>query len=339
MRKYPSSDPNVIEILPDEDASKIGSKIPQGWNKTKITDYIINGREKMLSYYLNHFQKTETIEKLKGGKKSAKEVLKCLNSISIRVYLSYISTPKKGGAFQWVNKDEPFVINVNWFWFNDDLSDKDFKYIDDAFKGKFKQLSESDFYDSLIHEGGHCVQIYLTLLDEMNKSDIKDCTYYDKDKWKELGSQNSYILDGEENFARLQVIRKELGLSGNKRNDELVRAFENKVNTGAFKSPNVEITIDDDKLYFIDTQDPKLSKIKNMPNPEPQDIENWMEERIKYEGKTIGHDMCWLFVSYSQVLPYDDKYRIAVDLSRISQLNREWVKADTDKNSVVRNTG
>ena len=58
------------------------------------------------------------------------------------------------------------------------------------------------------------------------KVDI-DCTYYDKENpWKNL-SHNSYIMSGGENFARIQIIRKQLGLSGNKHNDELVRTLEN----------------------------------------------------------------------------------------------------------------
>ena len=198
--------------------------------KEKMEGVIKGSMIKAKNHYIKWYSNPMTINKLPLNEQPKLTVLRdtFIPSIdySINYDKSFTDSKDVQDAYAFVSSNTPNLIylNVYNFWTGD-------------FKG------EVGLYDTITHEMSHCIDYFL------NENGV---TLYQKTSnlSNQIGA-DSYIMNDQEQFARLSTLRRQFDVPPMATYQELADIFSNAIKTNKIQSKDFSISVSADKKYLI----------------------------------------------------------------------------------------
>jgi hypothetical protein len=231
----------------------------------QINELIRNESKKVKDYYQQHYSKPDIVDKFEN-KNNINDIKKFITTIKYRLY------SENSGKFGFVTKDKPSIINLN---------------IKNLFtkQGNNTVPKGSLLYDTILHEMAHSIDYRMKELGE--KTITQSSGYYSPS-----GEKDSYVQSEMETFARIQRLRKILGLSPTANGYDIKEKLSQFIKSKKLTLPNVRIygSNSPDGLLFYPTQRSKgiLSDLWGFYSP------------MKINGTSVP-DIAALFAKYSLI--------------------------------------
>jgi len=298
----------------------VNPKIDPQWYKR-----LSEQRQKAIEYYIDWLSKSDTQKKLKNSKSLEKIKTVIYNAIIIGITepLQKGWTSSKG-ATAFVFDDESNHIH---YFVDGDLQ------------------SDERILKTLIHEIGHLIDFQLKKLGEKtiygNDHKCDGVSKVDR-RGDDYTSSNTYVEQGTENYARLQVIRKTLGLNPIETSQSFIDKFFKKLQSRELKflfdfslnklTPMTKLTWSGQETYtgFVLIPINNKTKIKIQVNTEVWGDDFWDNKKEKkdrveflyvYKGDTAITDFGYLFAQYSEIT----KEGLIINIDDICKINNEVV--------------
>lgn len=198
--------------------------------KEKMEGVIKGSMIKAKNHYIKWYSNPMTINKLPKEQQSKLTILRdtFIPSINYKINFDKSFTDNKDvqDAYAFVSSAKPNIIYINVynFWTGD-------------FKG------EVGLYDTITHEMSHCIDYFL------NENGV---VLYQKTSSMEnqVGSE-SYIMNDQEQFARLSTFRRQFNIPPIATYSEIADIFSNAIKTNKIQSKDFSISVSADKKYLI----------------------------------------------------------------------------------------
>ena len=252
----------------------------------KQMDTIINPIiEKAKQYYIDHYNKPETIAKFKNPD-NVNIIKQFIPTITHRAYVS--NTTEFGGA----DPKYPGIIFLN-------------SYLLFTKQGETIKQKDDQLPNTIVHEMAHCIEDKLKTLGEET---IVGTNFFAANETEE------YILSDSESYARIQRLRHILGLTPNADAVEIRDKMLKFINDGKITFPNTKVVNSKEKnaIAFAPTKEVLIGTKERNPNYYKL-YEFFSKMRI---NNTEAHDIALLLEKCSYV-SYDNTY-VYIDFERLA---------------------
>ena len=252
----------------------------------KQMDTIINPIiEKAKQYYIDHYNKPETIAKFKNPD-NVNIIKQFIPTITHRAYVS--NTTKFGGA----DPKYPGIIFLN-------------SYLLFTKQGETIKQKDDQLPNTIVHEMAQCIEDKLKTLGEET---IVGTNFFAANETEE------YILSDSESYARIQRLRHILGLTPNADAVEIRDKMLKFINDGKITFPNTKVVNSKEKnaIAFAPTKEVLIGTKERNPNYYKL-YEFFSKMRI---NNTEAHDIALLLAKCSYV-SYDNTY-VYIDFERLA---------------------
>ena len=198
--------------------------------KDKMENIIKGSLVKAKNHYIKWYSNPMTINKLPKNEQSKLITLrdKFIPSIEYKINFDKNFTENKEvqDAYAFVSSAKPNIIfiNVYNFWTGD-------------FKG------EVGLYDTITHEMSHCIDYFL------NQNGV--VLYQKTSNMENQVGSDSYIMNDQEQFARLSTLRRQFDVPPMATYQELADIFRNAIKTKKIQSRDFGISVSSDSNYLI----------------------------------------------------------------------------------------
>jgi len=273
--------------------------------KGKMEEIIKGSLIKSKNHFINWYSNPMTINKLPEEEQHKLNELKETFIPSITYHINYDKsfTENKDvqDAYAFVSSAKPNVIfiNVYNFWTGD-------------FKG------EVGLYDTITHEMSHSIDYFLN---------EKGVVLYQKtsNMGNQVGS-DSYIMNDQEQFARLSTFRRQFNVPPTATYKELANIFRDAIKTRKLASRDFRISVSSDSNYLIIK--PKTGKVViNAKTKIDRLNQIWQilffDVKLFVDGRTDAN-LNPLFTNFSEIKDGS----IYVDLKPLAQLNLTTASVD-----------
>jgi hypothetical protein len=272
----------------------------------KQMDTIINPiMEKTKQYYIDHYNKPETIAKFKN-QNNANIIKQFIPTLNHRLYVS--NTTEFGG----VDSNYPGTIFLN-------------SYLLFTKQGEIIKQKDGTLADTIVHEMAHCIEDKLKALGE---NTIVSTYFYAANETEE------YILSDSESYARIQRLRNILGLTPNADAVEIRDKMLEFINAGKMTFPNTKVINSNKKnaIAFAPTKEVLIGTKERNPNYYKL-YEFFSKMRI---NNTEVHDIALLLAKCSSV-SYNNDY-VYINFERLAYYAKSVVNAPKKSNTITQPT-
>lgn len=248
----------------------------------QINELITAESKKVKNYYQQHYSKPDIVDKFEN-KNNINVIKKYITTIKYRLY------SENSGKFGFVTKKDPWIINLN---------------VNLLFTKQGNNIvpKGSSLYDTILHEMAHSIDYKMKELGE--KTITSSSGYYNP-----TGEKDSYVQSEMETFARIQRLRKILGLSPTANGYDIKEKLIQLIKSKKLTLPNVKVYGNNSPngLLFEPTQRTKgvLTDLWRFYSP------------MKING-TIVPDIAALFGKYSSI---QNNGSIFLNLDIIGEVN------------------
>ena len=266
--------------------------------KEKMEGVIKGSVIKAKNHYIKWYSNPMTINKLPEEQQSKLTILRdtFIPSINYKINFDRSFTDNKDvqDAYAYVSSAKPNIIYINVynFWTGD-------------FKG------EVGLYDTVTHEMSHCIDYFL------NENGV---VLYQKTSSMEnqVGSE-SYIMNDQEQFARLSTFRRQFDVPPMATYQELADIFSNAIKTNKIQSRDFSISVSADKKYLIFK--PKKGSVSISAKTKIDRLNQiwkilFFDVKIIVDGRTDAN-LNPLFTNFATI----KSGNIYIDLQPLAQLN------------------
>lgn len=266
--------------------------------KDKMENIIKGSMIKAKNHYIKWYSNPMTINKLPKEEQPKLTTLRdvFIPSIEYKINFdkSFTDNKEVQDAYAFVSSAKPNIIfiNVYNFWTGD-------------FKG------EVGLYDTITHEMSHCIDYFL------NQNGV---VLYQKTSSMEnqIGS-DSYIMNDQEQFARLSTLRRQFDVPPMATYQELADIFRNAIKTKKIQSKDFGISVSSDSNYLIFKPN-KGSVVINAKTKTDRLNQIWrilfFDVKIIIDGRTDAN-LNPLFTNFATIKGGS----VYIDLKPLAQLN------------------
>lgn len=262
--------------------------------KQETLDKIVKHTDELLSkcvdYYVNYYQ-SEEVKKKFLNKSNSDRLVNEIKKVKNKVYIRPQGTDVDD-SWGWIYTNDLYTIHLNYFNF---------------FNGRL----DANVYDTIVHEMGHIIDFQLRRMNERP-------SYYEVGYLKPKNDGDTYVINREEDYARVQRLRNILFLTPFATVEEISTGIDVLIKENKFYVPNLTITFSDDKSkMFFKGNNP----IKNLELSQLA----WVLGNLVVNNY-LSSDLGYLFAKYGQVV----NGLIEVDLMKISTINKNFAVFDED---------
>lgn len=270
--------------------------------KEKVYSIVQENLSKAKNHFLKYFSDPEVVKKIKSISSDIKEekVEKKLNSlkffiegIEAKVVIKKNIFTNSSSAWGSVSAMETDLINLNIFNF-------------------WKEGNDAKIYETILHEMSHCIDFFF------RKEGIRTETV------QKMFSDETYTQSTMEQYARLQNVRKDLGLSPIAREEEVLKKILDLFKEGKIKikdNPVVESNPSEgeDGTSIVFT-------LKRKSNTSPSDPENKEKMRGVFDSvfafaPDVSSEFTYFISNFSRIS--EDQMSIILDIRPLVQYHNQ----------------
>lgn len=315
----------VNNFFNDPDKYYLGRVLPKSyfdfWNKftnsspteqrvirDKMEGIIQGSLVRSKNHFIKWYSNPMTINKLPLSQQSKLAVLRdeFIPSISYKINFNKDFTDNKDvqDAYAFVSSAKPNLIHINVynFWTGD-------------FKG------EVGLYDTITHEMSHCIDYFL------NENGV--LLYQKTSNMENQVGSESYIMNDQEQFARLSTFRRQFSIPPTASYKELGFIMRNAIETKKIQSKDFNISVSSDYKYLIFK--PKKGKVVIDAKTKIDRLNQiwkilFFDVKIIVDGRTDAN-LNPLFTNFASIRLGS----IYIDLEALSQLNLTTASLEKNK--------
>lgn len=257
---------------------------------TKIINHTDDLLDKCKTYYETYYQREDVKTKFlnkSNADRLISEIKKVKNRVNLKPQGSEIDD-----AWGCIFTNDLYTIHINYYNF---------------FNGKV----DASIYDTIVHEMGHIIDFQLRRMNERP-------SYMEVGFLKPKTESDKYIINREEDYARVQRLRNLLSLNPFATEQEISEGIKVLIKENKFSIPNLTVE-------FSQNYEKMLLKGSNpIKNLELNQL-SWVLGNLVVNG-VLSSDLGYLFAKYGQVV----NGIIEVDLSKISKINKLFANKSDD---------